>query len=189
MQKLSKDDPIYGIGSPEEDYGSENNNGGYGIPDVKLEGPHVVSEDDSKDSKAREEMAANQHELDSMMLLQQGPSGLEMGGVSNKQMMKLKKRPGYIRRCVVTSYDHARYHRQHMFYMNAMKRWKKFGKEYAYAKSHFGHFKHKKRSAKTKRMERYFVRRSMEARAKARHARHATRHRRARMPMLEQMNQ
>merc|ERR1711939_975733 len=137
-------------------------------------------------------MIKNLHELDNMQLIQQGPSGLEMGGVSNKQMMKSRSRPGYIRRCVVTSFDHARYHRAHQFYANAKKMWSKFKKGYNYAKTHFGHFKRKKRSKATKRKERFFLRLSNEARGKARRARHRTTPRRYRrreeMPMMIQLN-
>jgi len=142
--KLRKDDPIYGIGSPNPGSFQHDEE----IPDVNLEAPHFTSEDESSDAKARDEMAKNQQELDNMMLIQRGPgaSGLEIGGVSNKQMMSRKGRPGYIRRCVVTSFDHARYHRAHLFYERAKKMWKKFEGKYKYAKTHFGHFKKKKRT-------------------------------------------
>jgi len=183
--KLNRKYPVFGVGSP--DPGSFQHDDE--IPDVKLEAPTVASEDDSEESVARDEMVKNKQELDNMMLIQRG---LEMGGVSNKAMMKPHKRPGYIRRCVVTSYDHARYHRQHQFFANAKKMWSKFKKGYNYAKTHFGHFKRKKRSKATKRKERFFLRLSNEARSKARRARHRTTPRRYRrreeMPMMIQLN-
>merc|ERR1711959_71987 len=183
--KLNRKYPVFGVGSP--DPGSFQHDDE--IPDVKLEAPTVASEDDSEESVARDEMVKNKQELDNMMLIQRG---LEMGGVSNKAMMKPHKRPGYIRRCVVTSYDHARYHRQHQFFANAKKMWSKFKKGYNYAKTHFGHFKRKKRSKATKRKERFFLRLSNEARGKARRARHRTTPRRYRrreeMPMMIQLN-
>merc|ERR1711970_616142 len=183
--KLNRKYPVFGVGSP--DPGSFQHDDE--IPDVKLEAPTVASEDDSEESVARDEMVKNKQELDNMMLIQRG---LEMGGVSNKAMMNPHKRPGYIRRCVVTSYDHARYHRQHQFFANAKKMWSKFKKGYNYAKTHFGHFKRKKRSKATKRKERFFLRLSNEARGKARRARHRTTPRRYRrreeMPMMIQLN-
>merc|ERR1711881_141912 len=183
--KLNRKYPVFGVGSP--DPGSFQHDDE--IPDVKLEAPTVASEDDSEESVARDEMVKNKQELDNMMLIQRG---LEMGGVSNKAMMKPHKRPGSIRRCVVTSYDHARYHRQHQFFANAKKMWSKFKKGYNYAKTHFGHFKRKKRSKATKRKERFFLRLSNEARSKARRARHRTTPRRYRrreeMPMMIQLN-